>query len=314
MGIQVTAGGGGIKPILHLKDAAGAMLAESASGALGFTASRKGIYALGLRDREYRGSKDMTYRLHFGEIPVLTAHFPLGVERGVSTTIQMQGVFLGALKSVVVKTPADAAVGSRCADPVAREDGIAPGRTDCGSRGISRGDACKRRSRCRSVPGTANGAIEDASATQTWRFDAHKGERAFSKPTPAGLARRSIRPGSARYAGQAGAASRAPLGRRHLRHVARSRLSSVGDTPGSWNDLAVDDYLWAGSELMRIRLCPGVPTTIASSTPPEAGVSASSTPRPRTIALARPCTRWRSIRPARNFRRTASQSWSSISK
>ena len=48
----------------------GRVLAETSNGVLGYTIDKAGSYALGIRDREYRGSGDMFYRLHAGDVPV----------------------------------------------------------------------------------------------------------------------------------------------------------------------------------------------------------------------------------------------------
>ena len=52
------------------------MLAESGNGLLGFTCPRAGTYALGIRDRDYRGDAAMSYRLHVGDMPIVTGRLP----------------------------------------------------------------------------------------------------------------------------------------------------------------------------------------------------------------------------------------------
>ena len=56
---------------------------------------RAGTYAVGIRDRDFRGGKGLTYRLHVGPIPVVTGVFPLGVTRGRTTEVRIDGVNLG---------------------------------------------------------------------------------------------------------------------------------------------------------------------------------------------------------------------------
>src|SRR5262249_45581816 len=65
VGIQAltAAIGSKLEPVLLLTDASGKVLAESANGLLGHTLARGGTYALGIRDRDYRGNAGMHYRL-----------------------------------------------------------------------------------------------------------------------------------------------------------------------------------------------------------------------------------------------------------
>ena len=64
-----------------LTDASGTVLAEGTTS-LGFAVRKAGTYAIGIRDREFRGGADFTYRLHVGNVPVITGVFPLAVQRG----------------------------------------------------------------------------------------------------------------------------------------------------------------------------------------------------------------------------------------
>src|SRR5205823_14457084 len=109
--------GGAFEPVLELVGPDGRTLAESTSSVLGHTCSVAGTYALGVRDRDYRGGA--AYRLHVGKVPVVTSVFPLGVRRGSETDVAVEGVHLGDLRSVKVKVPTDAAVGSRVQLPLA---------------------------------------------------------------------------------------------------------------------------------------------------------------------------------------------------
>lgn len=246
--------------VLQVVDAAGKRLAETNSTALGFTAPRKGIYILGLRDHEYRGNKDMAYRLNLGNIPVVTALFPLGVERGKESSIQVEGVHLGTLKSVMVKAAADGAVGSRQSVPFPAQPepflgeknvvvGAYPEVTSSGNQEVEI-----------PVPGTANGRITSPGATPTWRFDARKGERLILEVN----ARRLGSPLDS-YLEILDTAGH-PVPRAVLRSVGVTYTTlrdhdatGSGIRLESWNDLATNDYLWSGSELMRIQALPRNP-------------------------------------------------------
>ena len=115
VGVQVvtTAVGSKLDPVLELIDDRGHVVAESKQGVLGYTCDRAAAYALGVRDRQYRGSGEMRYHLHLGAMPIVTAVFPLGLQRGTEAEIAVEGVQLGETKTVHLKAPADAAVGSR---------------------------------------------------------------------------------------------------------------------------------------------------------------------------------------------------------
>src|SRR5262249_61976702 len=99
--------GSKVEPLLTLLDAAGNVLAQSETGLLGYTFDKAGTYALGVRDRDLRGGPGMTYRLHVGELPVVTSIFPLGARQGTETEVRVEGVHLASSK-VKVKVPVDA--------------------------------------------------------------------------------------------------------------------------------------------------------------------------------------------------------------
>src|SRR5262249_35137090 len=87
---------------------------------LGFVVRKAGTYALGIRDREFRGAGDFTYRLHVGDVPVVTGVFPLGAQRGRTTSVHVSGVNLGSPSGITAKVtiPTDAAIGSKVAVPL----------------------------------------------------------------------------------------------------------------------------------------------------------------------------------------------------
>src|SRR5262249_26271196 len=113
VGVQAltSAVGSKLEPVLQLLDMTDRVVAERHNGLLGYPCPGAGLYALGLRDREYRGRADMHYRLHIGDIPVVTDVFPLGLQRGMEGEIGVEGVNLGNVKTVRVKAAADATIG-----------------------------------------------------------------------------------------------------------------------------------------------------------------------------------------------------------
>jgi WD40 repeat protein len=272
VGVQVltAAVGSKLTPSLRLTDAGGRVLAESENGALGYTCARAGTYAVGVRDREYRGGPGMHYRLHVGDVPVITAVFPLGLRRGTEAEVQLEGVHLGKVKSVRVKAPADAAPGTAIPLPVTTPLG-AP----LNGKRVVVGEFPEVVAANGKLPppnppplvgggqgggGTANGRLAEAGASQTWRFAAKKGRRLIVEVNA-----RRLGSELDSYIEILDLKGR-PVPRATLRSLARTYVTfrdhdSAG--PGirieAWGELAVNDYVLVGGELLRIRELPPNP-------------------------------------------------------
>jgi WD40 repeat protein len=256
VGVQAltAAVGSKLEPVLVMADGDGRVLAESNNGLLGFTCPRAGTYALGVRDREYRGGGPMHYRLHVGAVPVVNGVFPLGLRRGTEAEVRVDGVHLGTARTVRIKASADAAVGSRLPVPVAA----------LGAPSVVVGEfaeaVVKDRRGTLPVPGTANGVTAEAGATDAWRFTAHKGRRLLIEVE----ARRIGSPLDSFI--EILDASGRPLPRATLRCVSKTYVAfrdhdsrSPGIRLETWNDLAMNDYLLVGEELVRIWQLPKNP-------------------------------------------------------
>lgn len=244
-----TIGKSGLDPILQWIDADGRVVAESKNGLLGHICSKAGVVALGFRDREYRGNAGMKYRLSIGELPIVTGVFPLGVQLGSETEVQLEGVNLGSTRAVRMKVAANAAAGSRLAVPVAKGVlGTPSVRIDefPQTRFATDGTLVP-------VPGTANGRIEQLGMAQTWRFRARKGQRlllevhARRAGSPLDSVMEILDPQGR------------PLPRAVLRSLAKTYIvfrDHEADTTGlrieAWSELAMNDFVLAGSELLRI--------------------------------------------------------------
>ncbi len=254
--------GSKLEPVLTLVDPEGRVAAESTSGVLGHTCAAGGTYALGVRDRDYRGG-GLAYRLHVGDVPVVTAVFPLGVQRGRETEVAVEGVHLGGARGVRVKVPAGAAIGSRIPVPVSTPHG-AP----LGSPSVVVGefpdvlskDAVGDKGGTLPVDATANGRLLTPGAADSWRFAAKKGERLLLDVE----ARRLDSPLDSDIEILDGKGE--PVAVTVLRSIARTYSTfrdhdSVG--PGirieAWSELAVNDYIYLNSELLRIRALPKNP-------------------------------------------------------
>jgi WD40 repeat protein len=263
IGVQVTAAeiGSKLDPALVLTDSDGRILAEGTT-TLGYVVPKAGNYAIGIRDREFRGGNDFTYRLHTGNIPVVTGIFPLAAQRGRTTDVVVDGVNLGSPGGYQVKVsvPADAAPGSRTNVPLP-----AKGEKPLGSAIVlvsefpsvvvaPVGGADLR------VPGSADGILTKPHEAQYSRFDAKKGERLLVEV----LARRAGSPVDSVI--EILDNSGKPVPRAILRCTAKTYStfrdhdsSGPGIRLETWNELAIDDYLFANGELMRILALPKGP-------------------------------------------------------
>ena len=248
--------GSKLEPVLRLVDPDGKLVAESTTGLLGHRCARAGTYALGLRDREYRGGAALSYRLSIGDIPIVASVFPLGLQRGTTADIHLEGVNLGTTTRVRVKAPETAALGARLAVPVAG--------TIAGAPSVVVGEfpevVIAPKADTIPVPGTANGLIGEGGQTDTWRFSARKGQRLLLEVS----------------AGRIGSpldstieildAEGRPLPRATLRCLAKTYVAfrdHDSQSPGirleAWSELAINDHLLVGSELVRIRELPRGP-------------------------------------------------------
>jgi WD40 repeat protein len=251
VGVQVmtAAIGSKLDPVLVLTDANGKRLTQSTKGVLGYVIPKTGTYALGIRDREYRGDPAMAYRLHVGDIPVVTSIFPLGLQRGTEADFHLEGVHLGGVKAVRLKA-GDAAPGTRLTLPI----------EVLGSPSVLVGefkeflrDKPGGSSPVVAVPGTANGRIEKAGATDMWRFSAKKGQRLILE-----INARRLGSSLDSYIEILDAKGQ-PVPRATLRAVAKTYVTFRDhDSAGSgirietWNELAMNDYVLVGDELLRI--------------------------------------------------------------
>lgn len=259
LGVQASLIGSKLDPFLKLVDPNGETVAESTNGLLGHVCQRAGTYSLGIRDREYRGGAGFTYRLHVGDVPIVTSVFPLGIQRGKTALVRLDGVNLGKARTVKVAAPSSAAVGSRIDVPKPTN-----GETALGAASLVVGEFAESpyegKQPTIAVPGTGNGSIDKPEATQTWRFEAKKGQRLILEIE----ARRIGSPldSTIEILDDSGK----PLPRAVLRSLARTYVvfrdhdsNATGIRIEAWSELAVDDYLLVGGELLRIRALPRNP-------------------------------------------------------
>ena len=246
-----------LDPVLRLVNAEGDTVAESASGTLGHVVSRAGTYALGLWDRDYRGSEKAAYTLHIGPIPVITSVFPLGVPRGTTSEVRVEGVNLGKERSVKLTVPADAKPGSRI--PI--ELGIIGAVTHSAHPTVVVGEFPEvADGKPIPTPGTANGLIAKPGTAQTWKFGAKRNRRVILEVHASRLG--SPLDSTIEILDDKGR----PLPRAVLRSMARTYTvfrDNDSRSPGirieTWGELAVNDLLLIGNELVKIRALPRNP-------------------------------------------------------
>jgi hypothetical protein len=264
IGVQVLAAalGSKLEPELVLTDASGQVLRQGNRGFLGYTCTQAGTYSLGIRDREYRGG-GMPYRLYIGPIPVVTSLYPLGLQRGTEAEIHLDGVYLGAPTSVKVRAPTEAAIGSRLPVPITTPLGKPLGNLEVVVGEFQEALHPSPASHALPTltnPGTANGQIGQPGATETWRFTAKKGQplvlevhaRRLGSPLDSYLEILDLHD--------------QPVPRATLRCISKTYTTFRDhDSAGSgirieaWNDLAINDLLLVGSELVKIRELPKNP-------------------------------------------------------
>ena len=251
------------EPVLTLSPASGRTLASSHERFLAHTFTEAGEYWLNIRDREYRGGPDFQYQLHFDKTPIVTSLFPLGVQRGTTADIQLDGVFLPK-KSVSVMVPKDAKVGDRIALPL--DKGVlGPTHIVVGEfpevlpEPVHQVDLLKIVGTI-PIPGTANGRIQRDNQQDVWSFIAKKGQPLVVEVMARRLGSRldsviEILDANDR-----------PVPRAVLRSQAKTHVtfrdhdSAQGNIRiEAWSELGVNDYLYVGNELMKIQALPTHP-------------------------------------------------------
>jgi hypothetical protein len=190
---------------------------------------------------------------------VATSVFPLGVPRGAETTVRVLGVHLGKERMARVKVPADAVPGSRVPVPFT-VGGVAPLGTNSVVVGEFSETANEDRGGRLSVPGTANGVLGTNGAEQTWSFSARKGQRLLVEVQANRLG--SPLDSLIEILDDKGQV----VPRATLRCLARTWVAfrdhdsrGPGIRLETWSELAMNDYLLVGSELVRIKTLPRNP-------------------------------------------------------
>ena len=263
IGIQLHRGNptAAFEPMLQVTDAQGKSISPGRAGIAAFTAAGPGPYTVAVWDRDYRGGADYKYRLDVGPFPVVSGITPLAATRGVPTTVQLLGVNLGKTTTVTVTPPVSASAGDRVslplpkfAEPVVGVTSIAV--AEFPSIPVEGTNVLQ----LPAIPGTAEGTLTVDAPQQRVRFVAKEGQRLLVECHAATLGS-PVDP-SIEIVDAFGV----PVPQAVLRCTARVYVSfrdHDASKPGirleTWNELNVDDYLYADGDLMRIKALPRNP-------------------------------------------------------
>jgi len=106
--------GSPLDPIIRLLDANGRELAYSddepglsGDAQLEYTFSQAGEYLVELRDINYRGGGNYTYRLRLGDFPCVTVPVPMAAHRGSEVALNFAGSHIDGLSPIRLRVPTD---------------------------------------------------------------------------------------------------------------------------------------------------------------------------------------------------------------
>ncbi|MHB1556193.1 MAG: c-type cytochrome domain-containing protein, partial [Isosphaeraceae bacterium] len=267
-----------LRPVLILRDAAGRVVAQAAAGrsgsgslmepTLGWTARSSGPMTLEIADADMGGSGGHFYRIVAGSLPFVRSVFPLGVERGATARTEVDGWNLGAVREVAMPVAARVEPGTILGVPVVLSGG--KGRQPESSRTVvvaegpqaverETNDTAAQAQRL-PVPGGVSGRIGHDGDVDVYRFAARKGQTVIVEVFGRRLGTR-IDPVVEVLDSHGN-----PVPRAVLRPVDQTEVA-FRDHPSTtpnirltrWDTLAVNDYLWFGRELVRIRALPRNP-------------------------------------------------------
>ncbi|MGL6073822.1 MAG: hypothetical protein ACRC8S_06635 [Fimbriiglobus sp.] len=261
IGAQIVTSTEGAKflPVLTLTDENGAVLVERNTGSLGYIAPKDSIYAIGVRDQDYRGSAEVHYRLHVGPVPVITSVYPLGTTAGQETKMTIRGVNLGALgeKPLVFLAPSKLGVQPL---PVPRVGGDPIGAAEVEVSEFPSTRLEGTTTKVSALPHTIEGTLTTTREPHRISFPAKKGERVILEVAASRLGS----PVDSLI--EIVDATGKPVERAVLRCTAKSYTTfrdndsvTSGIRLETWNEFGVDDFLYINGDLMRIDQLPKGP-------------------------------------------------------
>ncbi len=242
-----------LDPVVRISTIRGTVIAEGKRW-LGFVPSKTDQYVIEIHDKEYRQG-NQRYWLHVGAIPVISTIMPNALQAGKSYKFRFLGVNLGSNQEFELKSNPDSLIQSRASLPEHHKKiagAIGPNITTWPQ--FTQTDSIHQ------PPFGASGIIGMSSPSHTWKFDAKKGQRLI-------LEINAARNGSPLD-------SLIEVRDTAGKSIPQMQLQPVGQTivafrnhdaknPGirleTWSDLTVNDFIYAGGDLMRIRALPRNP-------------------------------------------------------
>ena len=275
--------GSRLDSVIRLLDSRGRVLAEnndfdlSRDSLLTWRFAEAGAYVLTIEDLEHGGAKKgYAYRIYAGALPYVTSLFPLGVQRGAAGTLTAAGVNLGSATSI--KVAADRAP---LADPSIAVAIVTPTGPPLNRKTAALGRYPEVQevepndelgtAQTLSIPSTVNGHISPPdSATggarrvtadqDVFRFSARKGQTLIFE-----VAAQQLGSPLDSIIDVLDAQGR-PVPRAVIRCVAQTEIS-LNDPDSNrrsmrlaaWNEIAINDYLMVGDELLQVQSMPTHP-------------------------------------------------------
>ena len=230
------------------------------------TIPHDGMYHLRVTDADFGGSGNHFYRIAAGALPYMSSVFPLGVARGETTRVHVDGLNLAGATDVAITVPASAEPGSMRDVPLNLPPGIsAENRRTVvvaeGPQSVETGTNDEPSQAVQlPVPGGVSGRIEREGDVDHYRFDARTGNRLIVEV----FGRRLGTPidSAIEILDMRGR----PVPRAVLEPVAETEVafrdhnsSGSGIRLTRWNNLAVNDLVLIGRELARIFALPRNP-------------------------------------------------------
>ena len=250
-------------PVLSLHSPDGRLLVESSQGLLAHKCEQEGTYSLEVRDREFRGGTSTgSYRLHLGDFPLVTSIFPRGWKAGEKTTWKLEGVGLGGKNTLEASIPATAKLGEKVSLDQLLGKPLTGGDMSSVVASFTPEVVFKKSDPATLLPfpGVGNAEFTTAREVHVWEISAKKGQRVLVETMASRIG------ASVDTFVEILDSKGQPLPWKLLRGTARTfTIFRDHDSfnPGirieAWNELAVDDYVLIGTDLMRIRALPRNP-------------------------------------------------------
>ena len=261
--------GSSLSDVMEIRDAEGNLLATNSDfdrngdAFVAIDAPRDGTYFVSITDSLMR--RGMFYRMRVEERTAVTRAFPIGVQKGEKATVEIAGVGLGDLKSIEVTGHGTPGWGHTDALPVPGKNGgvVTNYRIAVGDHPViieSEPNDDGTNAQPVEAPLGINGRIyteSDAADVDTFKFVAKKGSPLIIDVTAQRVGSRLDSYIEVLHA------DATPVERAVLRPVAETwfvladrNSRQAGFRLNHWDDFRVDDYLMAGTEVVRISQLP----------------------------------------------------------